>query len=112
VLRENGAAHVRVFIVWEPVLDTDWGRPALAQTGYVADRRALHFWDRDRKLSAALGGAANLDWLAASRRIGFRMKDVVWDAALVYPPGARWGSRARLLVAPVVKYREELAEAL
>jgi hypothetical protein len=40
------------------------------------------------------------------------MQDVLWDAALVYPPGARWGSPARLLVAAVVKYRGELAEAL
>jgi hypothetical protein len=112
VLREKGAANVRVFVVWEPVLDTDWGRPSPSLTGYVTDRRAIHFWDHDRKLSAWYGGPARLDALAGERKIAFRMQDVLWDAALVYPPGARWGSPARLLVAPVVKYRGELAEAL
>jgi len=33
-----------------------------------------------------------VDTLAGTRQIGFRMKDVVWDAALVYPPGARVGT--------------------
>jgi hypothetical protein len=32
------------------------------------------------------------------------MKDVIWDTALVYPPGASWGTQAKLMVAPVVKF--------
>jgi hypothetical protein len=46
--------------------------------------------------------------LAASSTISFRMKDVIWDAALVYPPGARWGAQARLMAAPVFKYADSL----
>ncbi len=105
-------ADTRVFVVWEPVLTTDWGTPSQALTAYVADRRAVHFWDHDRVLSAMLGGAGKLETLADERNIGFRMKDVVWDTALVYPPGARWGGRAKLLVAPVTKYRPELERSL
>ncbi len=59
-----------------------------------------------------LGGAALLDHLAESRRVGFRMKDVVWDTALVYPPGVPWGTPAKLLVAPVMKFQPELGREL
>lgn len=112
VLRGNQGAKVRVFVIWEPVLATDWWRPSQALTSNVPDRRAVHFWDPGRRLSAAYGDAPKLDLLAGVRKVGFRMKDVVWDTALIYPPGAKWGSPAQLLVAPVVEYRDDLAEAL
>ena len=112
VLRGNPGAKVRVFVIWEPVLATDWGTPSQTLTANVPDARAVHFWDPQRRLSAAYGNAPKLDLLAGIRNVSFRMKDVVWDTALVYPPGAKWGSPAELLVAPVVKYRDGLAEAL
>jgi hypothetical protein len=58
------------------------------------------------------GGASKLPSLAGVEKVGFRMKDVVWDTALLYPRGARWGDSATLLLAPVVKYRADLAAAL
>lgn len=112
VLRAKDRANVRVFVVWEPVLLTDWRRPAASQTSYVPDPRAAHFWDIGRRLSAMYGGPAKVDALAETRHKAFRMKDVVWDAALVYPPGAKWGQAAKLLVAPVVNFRDELAGVL
>ncbi len=112
VLEQNRGANLKVFVVWEPVLTTDWSRPPASQTALVPDPRAEHFWDPERKLSAALGGAANLDRLAAAREVGFRMKDVIWDAALVYPPQARWRDPAAALFAPVVKYQAALGAAL
>ena len=104
MLRANPGSRLRVFVIWEPVLATDWGTPAQALTANVPDRRAVQFFDRERRLSAMLGGVAHLDALASERKIGFRMKDVIWDTVLVYPPGAQWGAPARLMVAPVVKF--------
>ena len=101
-----------MFVVWEPVLPTDWGRPSPSLTGFVPDPRAKHFWDPQRKLSALLGGAPALGGLAGERKIGFHMNTVIWDAALVYPPGGRLGPGAKLLVAPVVKFRSDLGAAL
>jgi hypothetical protein len=103
---------VRVLAVWEPVLATDWGSPNPTLTSMIPDPRAIQFWDHDRRLSQMLGGRDKLGGLALRERIGFRMKDVIWDTALLYPPGARWGAPAELLVAPVVKFREELAGAV
>jgi hypothetical protein len=103
---------VRVFVIWEPILLTDWRRPGAAQTAWLPDPRAMHFWDLDHRLSGLYGGRDRLAALAATPRIGFTMRDVIWDAALVYPPGLKWGAPAELLVAPVVKYRDELARSL
>ena len=112
MLGQNGRDDVRVFVVWEPVLTTDWGTPSPALTSYVRSRGTMHFWDRQRRLSAMLGGAAFLDHSAQTRNIGFRMKDVVWDTAFVYAPGASWGKAATLLVAPVAKFQAELGREL
>ncbi len=108
-MRGKTGANVRVFVVWEPVLATDWETPSAALTANVPDGRARHYWDHDHRLSAALGGVGRVDTASAQRRIAFKMTKVIWDAAFVYPPGVEWGTEARLVVAPVVKYREDLA---
>jgi hypothetical protein len=112
VLRANGRKDLRVFVIWEPVLMTDWGTPSPSLTSYVPDARALHYWDRGRRLSAMFGGAAKLPSLARMEQVGFRMKDVVWDTALLYPAGTEWGQPAKLLLAPVIEYQDELTAAL
>jgi hypothetical protein len=101
-----------VFVIWEPMLITDWRRPGASQTAFPSDPRAVHYWDIDHRLSALYGGREHLDALASVEKVGFAMRRVIWDAALVYPPGVMWGARADLLVAPVVKYRDDLARTV
>jgi hypothetical protein len=111
-LRQNAGANIRVFVVWEPVISTDWGPPSPTLPGQVNDARVRHYWDPDHMVSARLGGVGRLESMARERQIGFRMKDVLWDAALVYSPGAVLSSAADLLVAPVVKFEAPLAAAI
>ena len=59
-----------------------------------------------------MGGAASVERLAKESKIEFGIKDVIWDVALVYPPGARWGDRAASAFAPVVDFNADLAAAL
>lgn len=112
MLRANPRPDLRVFIIWEPVLVTDWGPASAALTALIPDRRAVHFWDRNRALSARLGSADSIGGLAYITEVGFRMKDVIWDTAILYPARVPWGARGTLLVAPVVKYRIPLDAAL
>jgi hypothetical protein len=109
VLRSVRRTDVRVFVIWEPVLATDWRRPGPAQTSFIRDIRATHFWDYNRRLSALY---YRLSSLATTQNVGFSMKSVIWDAAFIYPPGVKWGAPATLMVAPVVRYRDELSRAL
>ncbi len=112
ILKARPDAPVRVLVIWEPVLPTDWGSPSPSLTAFVADRRAIHFFDRERRLSVSMGGPGAVEKLAAQSKIEFRMKDVIWDVAFVYPPGARWGDRAAAALAPVVDFGEDLSAAL
>jgi hypothetical protein len=67
---------VRVFVVWEPVLPTDFAAPSTAALARIPDLRAAQYWDRKRVLSHQLGEHDR--------------PSVVWDYIAVYPPGATW----------------------
>jgi hypothetical protein len=67
---------VRVFVVWEPVLPTDWSAPSTATLGRISDARVAQFWDHNRLISHSMG--------EHDRR------SVVWDYIAVYPPGPVW----------------------
>ncbi len=67
---------VRVFVVWEPVLATDFAAPSTAALARVSDLRAAQYWDRKRTLSFLLGE--------------HNRSTVVWDHIAVYAPGTLW----------------------
>lgn len=67
---------VRVFVVWEPVLATDWSSPSTAVLRRVSDGRAAQFWDKGRLISNSMHP--------------HNRRGVVWDYVAVYPSGAVW----------------------
>ncbi len=76
ILAKTAPAGLRVFVVWEKVLETDWSAPATSVLARIPDSRAAQFWDPNRTVSKALG------------ETDFKSK--VWDWAAVYPSGADW----------------------
>ena len=46
---------VRVFVVWEPVLPTDWTAPSTASLKRISDARAAQYWDKERLVSKSMG---------------------------------------------------------
>lgn len=76
LLRENNDAKVRVFVVWEPVLATDFAAPSTSALTRISDVRASQYWDRKRGLSHLLGER--------------NRSTVVWDSIAVYAPGTFW----------------------
>ncbi len=76
LLKENNSANVRVFVVWEPVLATDFAAPSTAALARIPDVRASQYWDRKRALSHLLGEHDR--------------STVVWDSIAVYAPGTLW----------------------
>jgi len=67
---------VRVFVIWEPVLPTDFVAPSTAALARIPDARAAQYWDRKRALSHVLGERDR--------------STVVWDYIAVYAPGTLW----------------------
>ena len=76
MLRDMSGKDVRVFVIWEPVLPTDFSAPATAALARIPDLRAAQYWDRQRVLSHVLGEHDR--------------KSVVWDYIAVYAPGTIW----------------------
>src|ERR1700675_1828542 len=75
-MHEDNGANLRVFVVWEPVLATDFAAPSTAALARIPDVRASQYWDRKRILSHLLGER--------------NRSTVVWDSIAVYAPGTLW----------------------
>jgi hypothetical protein len=76
VLREINSQDVRVFVIWEPVLPTDFVAPSTSALGRIPDPRAAQYWDRKRALSRSLGE--------------HNRSSIVWDYIAVYAPEKLW----------------------
>jgi len=76
VLQQEAGKEIRVFVVWEPVLVTDWMAPSTATLKRIPDSRAQQFWDRGRLLSKAMGETGK--------------DSIVWDQVAVYGRGVAW----------------------
>ena len=92
---------MRTFVIWEPVLATDWASPSTMTLRRISDPRATQFWDKGRLISHSMG--------EHDRR------SVVWDYVAVYPPGAVWEEGPPEAIyhgGPVVRVTEETRAAL
>ena len=78
LLKEQSDSKIRVFVVWEPVLPTDFGAPSTSTLKRVSDLRASQYWDKEHLVSRLLGERDP--------------SSVVWDYVAVYQPGKSWDS--------------------
>ncbi|MDX2153355.1 MAG: hypothetical protein SFV54_21605 [Bryobacteraceae bacterium] len=81
---------VRVFVVWEPVLDSDTGPPDAKAQARVRDGRAEHFWDGKLRLSESARQTMLKDPAPVVGKESLVTGEIVWDFVGVFPPGVRW----------------------
>lgn len=101
ILGEFAGKQVRVFVIWEPVLMTDWSSPSTAALRRVSDLRAVQFWDKSRLISRAMG-----------ERDGH---GIVWDHIAIYTAGEVWADAPPRPIydgGPVVRVIEPARAAL
>ena len=100
-MQEFAGKPVRAFVIWEPVLLTDWSSPSTAALKRVSDTRTAQFWDRGRLISHSMG--------EHDRR------SIVWDHVAVYQAGSVWEDHpppALYHGGPVVQVTEPARAAL
>lgn len=105
VLEQHASAPLSVFVVWEPVLPTDWITPTSGVLARIRDPRAVQFWDPDRRLSAKI----------IETRADPPPGGVVWDVVAVFPKGTRWENAFPSPVFqgyPVINAAEDLRKSL
>jgi hypothetical protein len=105
ILDENPSNQIAVFVVWFAVLGPD--APSEVVTSLLADERTVHYWDSDGEVSDFLSQHAD--------QIGLPGVKLLWDAYLLFPPGAFWEEFPSPLAgwgAPVVSSVDELTAEL
>jgi hypothetical protein len=93
--------HLRVFVIWEPVLPTDLGAPSTTTLRRIHDTRVKQYWDSNRVLSRAMGEHDR--------------PSVVWDYIAVYKPEQLWTNappQPEFNGRPVVRFINGTREAL
>lgn len=78
VLSKYPDPRIRVFVIWERVLFTDWWKPESATLQLISIPQAAQYWDPERLLSRQLG-----------EQPGDR-NSIVWDMVMIYRQGATW----------------------
>lgn len=76
--------NIRVVVVWEPILPTDWRKPTTSTLARISDSRVAQFWDphhlASREIKTSL--AANNVPLH-----GHTSSGNLWDLAALYSAG-------------------------
>jgi hypothetical protein len=83
---------VRVFVVWEPMLPTDWYRPTRPTLKRVSDQRAVQFWDESHLIATQM--KQQLQQLHGKDPSCCEDRGHLWDMAAVYPAGVKWREAA------------------
>ena len=113
ILEGIGNRKLRVLVVWEPILPTDWSRPDNRTLARISDRRAIQFWDEKHLVAEELrrGVKAN----PGQPKAGCCDDGFLWDLAALYPPQTRWSETpppAVFFDGPVIRVAPALDERL
>jgi hypothetical protein len=96
-----------VFVVWEPMLPTDWSRPSRVVQSRIPDLRAVQFWDKNHLVAKEIRGHLSGVQPNCCSRAG-----ILWDVVVVYPKNARWDSAPVFIDGPVVHAAPDAAKQL
>ncbi len=106
--------NIRILVVWEPILPTDWASPSSSVLSRISDRRAVQFWDKRHLLAEKLRQGLVADPAQPEPNCCER-RGILWDVAALYPKQMRWGSSlppAVFLDGPVLRVKAELQKNL
>jgi hypothetical protein len=79
---------VRVLVVWEPILPSDWRPPSGSTLGRIPDPRVRQFWDPKHVVASALQEIAKHKPQPEPNCCV--QKGFDWDEAILYTPHTRW----------------------
>jgi hypothetical protein len=104
---------VRVLVVWEPILPTDWRPPSGNTLARISDRRVRQFWDANHVVAIALDEIVRRKPLRPEPSCCVQ-KGFYWDDAILYAAHAQWKDAPASVFwnGPVVRIVSELEMAL
>jgi len=103
---------MHVFVVWEPILRSDFMAPTTGALRRISDARARHYWDKDHLLASVMKRDARPP---QPKEECCDSDGILWDLAAIYPKGARWEARmppALVFDGPVFRVTDQMNAAL
>jgi hypothetical protein len=104
VLKQNPNPRIRLFVVWEPILPTDYSSPSTGVLTRLSDPRVAQYWDRNHLFAEQLARRLKSDPEHPRPRCCDE-GGIDWDEVAVYRQDAHWDDqlpRAIFLDGPVV----------
>lgn len=111
-MQQHAGRKLRVFVVWEPILASDFMAPTTRALRRVSDARARHYWDENHVLAKVMKRDARSP---QPKEECCENDGVLWDLAAIYPQGARWDASmppAVLFDGPVYRIPDRMNAAL
>jgi len=90
LLEQTHRLPIRVLVVWEPMLPTDWSRPSGMVQSRIPDTRVIQYWDNDHLV------AGELQHQLSSEPSCCKRDGTLWDLAALYGKQVQWGSSSPL----------------
>jgi len=98
---------IRVLVVWEPMLSTDWSRPSGMVQSRISDSRVIQYWDEHHVV------AGELQHQLSSEPDCCKRDGTLWDLLALYSKKAQWGKSSPVFAnGPVVDAAPLLEEKL
>jgi hypothetical protein len=107
LLKQTRSLPIRVLVVWEPILPTDWSRPSGMVQSRISDTRAIQYWDHDHLVAGELRHQLSSEPSCCQR------EGILWDLAVLYGKQAQWGKSSPVFAdGPVVGAASDLEKKL
>jgi hypothetical protein len=107
LLEQTHSLPIRVLVVWEPILPTDWLRPSGMVQSRISDTRVVQYWDNDHLVAGELHRQLSSEPSCCNR------KGNLWDLAALYGRQAQWGNSSPVFTdGPVVDAAPDLGKQL
>jgi len=107
LLNQTHSLPIRVLVVWEPILPTDWSRPSGMVQARISDPRVIQYWDNDHLVAEALHHQLSSEPSCCQRR------GILWDLAALYGKQAKWGTSSPVFAGgPVVDAAPDVEKRL
>jgi hypothetical protein len=114
MLEKIHSSGLRVLVVWEPILPTDWAPPTTAALGRIHEGGVIQFWDKNHLVSNEIRRELDAD-PKGPKPSCCTAGDNLWDLAVLYPKQVHWnGAAPKPLFAegPVVRAQPALRRIL
>lgn len=105
---------LRVLVVWEPMLPTDWRKPTSGTLSRISDGRAVQFWDPGHLVAHEIERDDSPSSLLPAPEC-CEDNHTYWDMAILYPDSATWSAKAPAAIfrdGPVVRVTPQVAAKL